>query len=279
MRYVEPIEYKNLEEVFNDLDNIANRFLETGIIAIRGVKFNEEDHFKLTTSLGDILGWYPNSDSKEILHKYTEDHGHNEGKKGKSGSDVILNWHLEHVDYDYYCPLVAGVWNMWNFKCDPSAGITYFVDSSEVYNLMTEEEKDFLSKSLVVWADLDESGPHRAKAIQPHWKTGKPVIRIEITDGVKLRLESFDGREPTQEEQEKFQKLNSKFFDIVENNEDIRFYHSWKENDIVIPDLWVMAHAVTGGFDSKDRTFTGYWIFSKDPESLEEDEMPLVWRK
>jgi hypothetical protein len=39
--------------------------------------------------------------------------------------------------------------------------------------------------------------------------------------------------------------------------------HRWQQGDLIIPDMFKLAHAVTGGFKSEDREFRGIWAYQK----------------
>jgi alpha-ketoglutarate-dependent taurine dioxygenase len=72
-------------------------------------------------------------------------------------------------------------------------------------------------------------------------------------------LVSYKSESPKKSELRYFQTLIRKIEDIVWNNEDIRIVHRWQQGDLVIPDLFKLAHAVTGGFRPEDREFRGIW--------------------
>lgn len=273
-----PIEVESKEDLYKNLDKVRANFEGPGIAVIRGIQLSRDEQIQLVKDLGDLIGWYPNNKSRDILHKYQENHSANKYLEYSEPDEVILDWHLEHVDYDSFVPLVGGVWNMFKFTCDSNVGKTYFLDSCEAYKLFTEEEQEFLKKITLVWNDVDGSGPHYAPVVVNHWISGNPLIRIEITKEVNPIISDFDGREATNEEMLRFLELKAKFHDIVDNNEDLRIIHKWQQGDIAIPDLYRMAHAVTGGFDSSEREFWGFWLFSKNPEIEDPEKMPIVWR-
>lgn len=274
-----PLIFSSKEELEKNFDKVIEEFMGPGICVIRGLSFTKEEQQKLVQTFGDTVGSYPNSSSKNIVHTYLEDHS-SSGNKSKitTGDDIMLDWHLEHVDYDSYIPLIGGVWNMFTFKCHPESGKTFFFDSFEAYKLFSPDEIDFLSKCVLTWIDVDDSGPHYAPAIANHWKLNKPLIRIEITERVYVSLFAFDGRTPTEQEQTEYKRLERKFKQIIYDNLDLRIIHRWQEGDIVIPDLFRMAHAVTGGFDPKDRKFNGFWLFAGDLESATESQIPPKWK-
>lgn len=273
-----PIEVESKEDLYRNLDKVRADFEGPGIAVIRGIQLSRDEQIQLVRDLGDLIGWYPNNASQEILHKYQENHSASRYLESSGADEVILDWHLEHVDYDSFVPLVGGVWNMFKFTCDSNVGKTYFLDSCEAYKFFTEEEQEFLKKITLVWNDVDGSGPHYAPVVVNHWISGDPLIRIEITKQVDPKISDFEGREATNEEISTFSELKNKFHGIVDWNEDLRIVHRWQQGDIVIPDLYRMAHAVTGGFDPSEREFWGFWLFSKNPENRSQEEMPTVWR-
>lgn len=278
-----PLIFSSKEELHENLDKIVQDFKGPGIAIIRGLTFTKEEQEDLTCDLGDRIGWFPNNRSvmSKWNHSYQEDHGHNAKTDVTTGEEIVLDWHLEHVDYDSYIPLVGGAWNMQLFKCGSDNGRTYFLDSQAAIKKFSSKEIEFLSKCVATWIDVDDSGPHHAQVITKHWLNNDPLIRIEITRGVKTSLLTFEGRVPTSGEQNFYDQMTKKFMDIIDTDLDLRIEHRWEEGDLVIVDLFRMAHAVTGGFNSKDRKFNGIWLFSKDPhkDGLTDDELPLVWRK
>lgn len=293
----------NVSGSVNDyLQEISDIYKEFGIVVIRGLSFDKDrqeynkiypnnkhqydvattasEQFDLVKKLGDILGWSPNSEVDSWDDIIVENHSRMD-LSGFSSEDTIICWHLEHVDYDMYDPLLASVWTMWHCDLDKDgkAGNTWFVDSEMVYKELSKKDQQFLSKCFLQWYDIDGSGPHQAKAVVPHWLTKNNIIRIELTPGLDLELLEFDGRSPTNQEAQEFKIVFSKVMNIIENNKKIRLVHRWQKDDIVIPDLQRMAHTVTGGFSSKDRIFTNFFTYLKDPRKLKEEEKPLIWRK
>lgn len=279
--YVEPIVISSKEELKSRLSEIVDLQTKNSIVGIRGIRLTEEEQLQLVKDLGDIAGWVPNN-SDAFTHKYIENHSSNSLVKKSTGDQIILSWHLEHVDYDEYIPLVAGVWNMRVFNCDPETGKTYFIDSRKIFKyLFSEEEKEFLRRCKATWVEDGSDGEkyrNYASAVQNHWKTGEEQIRIELYPSSGTELYLIDGKEPNLEEKTKFFNLAKKFEYEVFNNEEIRIIHRWEEGDILVPDLFSLAHAVTGGFDSKDREFTGFWCYLLAPSAVREEKLHPKWR-
>jgi|688.fasta_scaffold00128_93 alpha-ketoglutarate-dependent taurine dioxygenase len=275
------IEVFSKEDLYSRLNEILDVQTKNSIVGIRGVRLTEEEQLQLARDLGDIAGWFPNNTDK-FNHKYIENHSANPSVGASSNNELILSWHLERVDYDEYLLLVAGVWNMRLFNCDPESGKTYFIDSRKVFQkIYNEDEKNFLRGCKAYWTEQTPSGNTRTnyvKIVQPHWKTEEEQIRVELHHMAAIKLYKINDNDPTSEEAAAFESLMKRFSQEIANNEDLRIIHKWKEGDILIPDLFSLAHAVTGGFDPKDREFTGYWCYTASPSSVGEDNVPPSWR-
>jgi alpha-ketoglutarate-dependent taurine dioxygenase len=160
---------------------------------------------------------------------------------------------------------------MQKFKCSPDVGMTYFMDSRDVYEMLfSPEVKEFLKKSKASWKAIYSGGRqiiNEANVVASHWLDGRDQIRLEMHQLSSLELSKFEDKEPTSGQKEHFQDLVSKFISEVYHNEDLRIVHKWHEGDILIPDLHALAHAVTGGFSPEEREFVGFWCYSHIPET------------
>jgi alpha-ketoglutarate-dependent taurine dioxygenase len=281
MKIVDPLVFNSKSELYENLNAVIDKFKSDAIVGIRGLRLSTAEQLQLVRDLGDVVGWFPNN-SENFSHEYTENHSSNRFVEDSTGDQVILDWHLEHVDYDDYIPIVAGVWNMQNFKGSSDNGKTYFMDARKVYELATsEEDREFLKRSRVMWHEeyeKDVKTPCYVNAIQNHWLSKEPQIRLELTNLYRAELYEFNGVTPTEEEKARFKEVASRFTDQIWNNEDLRIVHRWEEGDILIPDLFALAHAVTGGFRSEEREFTGFWCYSNSPTSAPEEKVFPGWR-
>lgn len=278
---VKQIHASSKEDLASKLDEILEVQKSESIVGIKGLHLTEEEQLQLVKDLGDRAGWFPNN-SENFNHKYVENHSSNSSVANSDGDTVVLHWHLEHVDYDEHIPLVAGVWNMRVFNCDKEAGKTYFIDSRKLYkNIYTDEEKEFLRGCRISWEETyhgDTLHKNYANLVQNHWKTGDEQIRIELHQLSSTELYTIFGDTPTEDQKIRFKELTRRFETEVRENEDLRVVHRWEEGDILIPDLFSMAHAVTGGFDPKDREFTGFWCYLSSPSKAGEDKVHPSWR-
>lgn len=270
MPLTNPINIGSYEEAVEKIELIYDTFKKDSIVVLRGIGLTTEQQAEFIKTMGDYTGWFPNH-SSNFNQRYRENHGRTEHKELAGPDAIVVTWHLEHVDFDTHTPIIAGAWNMLKFSADPNSGKTYFVDTAEIYKRLPEESQSFLSKCLVKWYETDGSGPFYTPAVQNHWATDEPVIRIDIRTVVSSpeMLYEFDDREPTEEEVKEFVRLRNFFLDEIFYNKEIRLVHMWEEGDLVIVDLFKNAHAVTGGFSSEDREFTGEWIYPRFPETRE----------
>lgn len=265
MIYTEPIMFPGTEEIVENFDYYKNKFINNSFLVFRNANLNSEEHSAFHKTLGDLFGWYTNESPAKKLYSYTENHSHNDEINIAGKDDVMLKWHIEHVYYKN--PIVASTWNMSTFTTDSDNGKTYFVDSEKVYNAMSDDWKHFLLKCITNTIEFDNKNGNSTmvkydyNVIKNHWLTENPLIRMRVLKDSESpsALVLFDGQEPTQEQTEKFNEISFWFSNQVKNNEDIRIVHRWEQGDLFVPDMFKLAHAVTGGFDPKDRQFTGIW--------------------
>jgi alpha-ketoglutarate-dependent taurine dioxygenase len=256
---IEPIDFPGIEAITNNLDFYKNKFINDSVIVFRNANLSPEDQKVFHKSLGDAFGWFTFEEDGE-MSRYFEDHSTNTKIDTATKDEIMLGWHIEHVYYEN--PIVASTWNMLVFNTDNDNGKTYFVDSEKVYSRMPESWKNFLNKCTISAADfkLENVFPN-FKPVQKHWITNNDVLRLRVSekrDSIN-NLVLFDDKEPTEEEKEKFRDIVSWFSNEVINNEEIRMVHRWQKGDLVFPDMFKLAHAVTGGFSPLDRKFIGIW--------------------
>lgn len=272
MPNLEMLQASSLEEALLLVEEIAEKLKTEVVVGVRGPNLSDEEQIAFTKALGDVIGWYPNNTST-FKQKYQENHSNNVSKSEMTGDEVCLPWHLEWISYN--TPIIGATWNMIHFKSDPEVGKTYFVDSSKIYNQMPEEMKDFARRCVSSWSEIDGSGPYYTQVVQEHPITKDLTLRIDITEvqSTPDLLHSVDGREPSEEERAKYVALRDYFTDQAYNNKDIRVVHRWQQGDVLIPNMFKAIHAVTGGFDSKDREFIGYWAYPEEPVNNDGEEL------
>jgi alpha-ketoglutarate-dependent taurine dioxygenase len=265
---VNPTEFTSIEEIKSNPAKYKEIYLRDRIIVFRNANLNKEEQTNLMIFFGDLLGWYPNSKNSTILD-YTEDH-HRHMKEDRltSKEELMLAWHIEHVQNEEDSHHGA-TWRMEKFECSEDSGHTYFVDMAKMFKDLNKEDQDFLSKC-VNKLDTTEfrNTDHGVTAIEilknfncikVHPITGEKTIRVSLfaRNGKLNSLYKFDGREPDKAEIERHRELISWICNQVWTNKDIRMVLKWKQGDLAVPDLFKLAHSVSGGFVKNQRTLKG----------------------
>jgi alpha-ketoglutarate-dependent taurine dioxygenase len=254
-----PINFTSIEEIKNNFDFYKNNFIENSVIVFRNANLTQEEHGLLSELFGEKFDWTVRYNMGEP-DKYIEDHSRLTKNYNTTKDEILVFWHLEHVYYKN--PIVAATWNMLVFNTSKENGKTYFVDSSKLYEKLPDEWKNFLNNSVVNTNEEDpETTIDNFSPVGIHWMTNKPVIRLLLdkSNGSTNKLVSINGQTPTKEELRTFKDICIWFNHEVTTNEEIRMVHKWQKGDLVLVDLFKLAHAVTGGFDSIDRKFVGMW--------------------
>jgi alpha-ketoglutarate-dependent taurine dioxygenase len=259
MKDIVPIEFTSIEEIENNFNFYKNNFVENSVIVFRNANLTQEEHDNISRLFGKKFGWIVRDKAGEP-DKYIEDHSRLTKKSNTTKDEILVFWHMEHVYYKN--PIVAATWNMLVFNTNNENGKTYFVDSSKLYEKLSDEWKNFLNNSMI---NINEENPEivvdNFSPVGIHWITNKPVIRLmlDMSNGSTNKLVSINGQTPTKEELNTFKNICTWFNKEVITNEEIRMVHKWQKGDLVLVDLFRLAHAVTGGFDSIDRKFVGIW--------------------
>jgi len=270
MIYIEPVEFPGIDKVLEDAAYYKDKLINESVICFRNANLTEKDQFDFAKKLGKLIGWSLINDES----KYIENH-ERKSEIVSGPDDIIVEWHVEHT---YYVnPIVASTWNMYNFKTDKENGKTYFIDTNVIFEMLTEEEKQFLLDSRITEPDFIKEAQLKNgfasgtlnfaddyPIIAEHWLTNKPIIRFTILPKpYMVRLVSYKGGVPNEDNLSYFEGLIRKIEDIIWTNEDIRMVHKWQQGDLVIPDMFKLAHAVTGGFRPEDREFRGIWGYKE----------------
>lgn len=264
MNYTQPMQYPGINKIKEDIEFYKNKFIQDTILVFRNANLTHEEQEELQRVLGDALNWYPNT-THEAVKRYTENHAPNAMLTETNKDVVVLPWHIEHPYFDN--PIVSGLWNMLVFNIEEDRGTTLFLDTARIYDMLPEDWKQFLHKCVVNGYSYNHIDKMLcSNAIGTHWLTGESILRFTIHRIEKgwHDLRFFDGRTPTEEENDKFIEIGNWIIYEINNNEDLRLVHQWNQGDLIIPDLYKLAHAVKGGFNPKDRVFTGVWSYEKD---------------
>lgn len=272
-RPIQTIPIDSFESLIQELPEHIELFKKQAIVVFRGFKFSREQQLEVTRLFGDHANWHPNSSTPpEQFWSYEENHSRTMDKLDKHRipkDELLIPWHLEQMGHGN--PAIGATWNMEKFSCDGDKGNTLFVNISDVYDLFGKEEALFLKKCKVVGflsEKLEQKELVPYDAVEMYKASGRYASRLnaifKYEDGRQsFCLHSFDNREPSDEENSRFEKLCWKFTENVHKNEELHQFHAWQENDLIVVDLFLMAHAVLGGFKPSERSFYGLWAHRK----------------
>jgi alpha-ketoglutarate-dependent taurine dioxygenase len=260
MIIIEPIEFPGVDTVLNNIGMYKEKFLADSVVLFRNANLDYDTQAFFHSELTKRLNCHTKLDENKKTSKYIEDHSKNPRLISSEKNDVMLRWHVEHVTYKN--PIVMSTWNMTKFTTDTENGKTYFVDCEKVYSEMPDDWKNFLSNCKAnhpgknSW-NSDEEFP----LVYDHWITGNPVLRTVIREFSEdnCQLVSVNNKKPTEDDIKLFKKISSWVGKYIYNNENARIVQKWQQGDLLMVDIFKMAHAVTGGFDPKDREFIGMW--------------------
>ena len=265
MKQLEIIEFPGQENVLENYQYYKNKFLENSVLVFRNANLNHDQQKKFHISLGEKFGW--SSIEGDNSSYYIENHAHNELIKKVSSDEIMLNWHIEHVHHEN--PISAATWNMYKFSENEESGKTYFIDTSKIYDSLPLDFQEFLQKSQASSKNFMMSNQNDPRnkietnyhVLKKHWISGKMVIRVNFPKDNKSfdELSFYDGQKPNNEQKEKFIEICKYINNEIWNNKNLIMYHKWRQGDLLIPDMFKLAHAVTGGFDPQNREFCGRW--------------------
>ncbi len=278
------IENVSSKEILLNINKYLDLFLADGVIHFKKLFATTKEQWDITCAIGEHFGFLPNLTLKEEMRPpfycvENEDHKNtfNRHLSGPTNisrkKSIFIEWHMENIHQDN--PQIAASWNMIKFKCDPSSGTTGFVNMAKIFSIIPEEWISFLKKikikstthtdntGTILFLDDHSSGTERP-IIQKHYKTNVPVVRMGFYPNENL-LSSVDGLDPSEEDIFLFKQIEGYISEEVLNNSDIQHWISWDEGDLVLVDLFTMAHAVRGGFSLGERIFSRVWCYQQEP--------------
>lgn len=260
MSVLEVKEFPGVEEFISNIEDYKKEFLDIGVIAFRNANLSEQDQFKLGASFSKTLGLWPNNVNVYSPHIYVEPHKEL-AAIGVDENQVMLTWHTDHPWYKN--PMSLGVWNMHTLNVkNELCGRTYFYNLRKMYERFSDRHKKL---SLDAFVSSQVSNHLYAQA---HPYTKKPVPRSLSLHRDSDPLIFLNGEKPSFIDKLDFYEMLDDVKYKIENDEENRIEHRWQKGDLLLVDMFVMAHAVTGGFNPGDRIFTGMWFYIKDFDEL-----------
>jgi len=268
MILIEKNDFISIEEIKSNPDKYKEIYLKNKIIVFKNANLNKDQQTELMIFFGDLLGWFPNSLDSSSLEYIEDHHKHMNDERDVGKDELMLGWHTEHVQNEDDAHHGA-TWRMEKFECAEDSGHTYFVDMTKMFQDLKTEDQEFISrcrnrlettefryeekevKAVPIVKEFD--------AVRTHPITGEKTIRLSLFsyDSKQNSLFEIDGREPDQQEKDRYRELISWICKEVWENTEIRMVLKWKQGDLAVPDLYKLAHAVSGGFIKNQRTLSG----------------------
>lgn len=259
MNIIEPKQTLEAHGVGPNFVNIADAVRIHGVVGLRVPEKERKSTLldELTGEVGTLLGWSTEGGSGELF-KYREDHSTIEHLSVTGMETPLVPWHVSGIHGEKHH---AGVfWEMEKFSAPKGSGKTGFFDCEYLCKIISPKWKELLRSAKVVHLDGYHTKPRSAIEINP--LTGNEAIRIRTdSDQCEEKLFSVDEREPTESEQLIFRQISIWAFFNARSNTQHQYFWEWQEGDVVIVDLFRMAHSVFGGFLPGQRVLVGNWAF------------------
>ena len=282
---IDEISDVTVKDIFSNINFYIDKFLTDGILFFKELNPTLDEQWDLMCTFGDLIGFVPDFSSGNVArspflslenedHKYTFER-HEASPFGFPGnSDIFIEWHIENIHKQN--PQIAASWNMLHFDCNPKSGTTGFVNMANFFDNLPEEWKLFLNKvkikstidtgpNGVIIEKADALSGQERPIVVPHYKTQKPVLRMGFYQNENI-IYSIDDRQPTKEEIDFYNKIEHFISDSVTSKSDVQSWITWSKGDLVMVDLFLMAHAVRGGFNMGERIFCRIWGYKEEPD-------------
>lgn len=279
------INFIGIDDIKLNWDKYQNILLKDGLFVLRNANVSLDEQKKIQEIIGTAMNCFPNEEDKADLD-YVETHEIVQRTIKANKDEVLLNWHIEHAEFDN--SMVLGIWSMEIFTAEPGHGNTVFVNTTDLYNKLPAEDREFLKSSIAVfpagmvssdlqWGqdELIQSNSLTGPFIREHWITKEPIVRISFW--VDQWLSKMADRATSEEDKIRFKQLFDYFWKEVKENKENWIVQEWQQGDLLIVDLQKMAHTVLGGFSPKDRKLQG--VFSYEYNVRKYPEVDLEKRK
>jgi len=254
---------QTFESIIKNISSYVDLFLLDGIICFNQLNLSTEEQLKLM----DLLSKFINFQISGTPH--TEDHRHtfNRHKEPISPQDLFIEWHIENIHKE--TPETIACWNMTTCLTKSGAGDTVFVNMENFYAKIPEQWRIFLKdikiKSTVktdnngkFLFDNDLSKTAEQSVVIVHPVTNQLVLRIPIYDDEYI-VSSYQNKNLNKNDLTMMEDIKKYIKTNIADNKNIKERIIWKQGDLVVVDLFKMAHAVYGGFSAGDRILHRIW--------------------
>ncbi len=270
---IKKIYNQKYKDIIDNIDYFVERFLLDGVLFFNNLELDKFQEWNLMCLLGDKIGFKPNGNSGSnptlpYSSSINEDHKNTFQRHNRHilDNEIFIEWHLENLHKD--SPQVAALWNMIKITCSKEYGKTGFINMENLYSDLSIDLKNFLDNSKIQLSfstnDLgqlitnnDNVESEKLMVVKHHPYTNKKVLRIPLYEDEYTFSNNID--------QNKINEIQSIIKLAMSEDSKYSNWIMWEKNDVVIVDLFVMAHAVKGGFYLGERIFSRIWAYESDP--------------
>jgi len=289
----------NVVDVVRDAgseDDWFSAFSESGILRFRGQgPWSQIERLGALDFVGSRFGWRASRPDQitEPLFTYEEDHSHTFGMSDDRGAanEEFVPWHVESPNW--FFPQIAAGWWFTRVACRRGVGLTGFVDARDVWELLPDRFRDLALSARfcgfdqggfgkiesfeagelldgrlpVTFTDVDGKSftQYAHRIVEDHLCSDAKVLRlfpsygVEAISGENPGMAVFVDDRPAIEEDWAGLREMYEWVASTVRKRDLQHWVQWEEDDFAIVDLHAGYHAVSGGFDPKDRSFKGIW--------------------
>jgi alpha-ketoglutarate-dependent taurine dioxygenase len=251
----------NTRDIINNIEYYADLFLSQGILIFKGLNPTKKEEMDLMYALQKYTGWFTDFACHDEDHELTF---RIYGDFLLSKEELFIPWHIENVRKENY--QTGALWHMLKYDCDSDCGQTGFVNMVDVFSTMPDSWKEFLlSCKVSTLGELSSDYVKQRNIVIPHNVTKKLIYRPNFFVNVEA-LTSVADTVPLDEDIVLYNHIVDWTKKQVCHSPSNQFWFKWEVGDTIIIDLLVMAHAVRGGFNLGQRSFSRIWAYKNNLE-------------
>lgn len=305
------LESPTVDECLQRASELSDTLNNTGYVVFRNANWSTDEADYFMVQFAEHHKWRVTYANSAMPHwVYIEDHDYTLGQWETTPAidEIFIHWHAEQTNLEF--PQHGALWHMLRKSGHPDSGQTGFLDNSELYYGLPEDDRAFLRRCEAVMTPIigrfnpeklvekiivnsrgDKLIPFKSYGelyvnfvrpiVQTHYRTGKQCIRFNshyhgggsgngVDEGVMSKMILIDGRIPTADEQKRAEELMVSLARRIYGDTSLHTWVKWHQGDLILADLFRMTHAVRGGFTQGERVFRGIWAFEDTPFLPEE---------
>jgi len=271
------VKYKDVtpEYIIENINLYIDDFLSKGFLHFKNLNPTKQQEWDIMCAIGDVVGWNPNSAlSNDPIPPYLPAHDESHSVSFQTWGikptkdQMLIPWHMEHPHK--LNPPIGVLWHMIKFECSSTSGKTYLVNMRKMFEELPEDWKSFLINSEIfsfystnpqgiINAESQESKVALRKIVVPHFYTKENTLRMSFFE--KETIHKNKGKIVDLEETSKFIEIQNYIKNHLILDGHLIKKISWQKGDVVIADLFTMAHCVMGGFKEGTRVLSRIWCY------------------